>query len=149
MEEQKEPMEFKYSLRRYRLKPNHYKITCSTHAHAPVGFVWFELNNKKICLHNIFVEKQYRRFQIGDKKYHIGSTLLSIMENFAKSHNIHLIEGKFYPSIEGARDFYEKNGYVVPNATRTWANYDETWTLYKDLHQTISPKTTFTNEMSK
>jgi len=71
------------------------------------------------------------------------------MENFAKSHNIHLIEGKFYPSIEGARDFYEKNGYVVPNATRTWANYDETWTLYKDLHQTISPKTTFTNEMSK
>ena len=148
MEVAKEKQEkFVYTLRQIRPKPNHYKANCFNSNKDIVGCIWFELQKNKVWLHKIAVKANYRRYESNGIKHHIGSHLLAIMENFAKENNIYLVEGKFYPSAEGVRNFYEKNGYHVPNKTQDWATYDETWTLYKTLDR--ATKTSLTQEKTK
>ena len=100
------------------------------------GYISFEQQYKKMKLRKIFVKPTYR-------KMYIGQTLLSIMEDYAKSQGIYRIEGKFFPSVKGARTFYNKCGYFVPNEKQDWETYDDTWTLSKDLDRNLRPKINF------
>ena len=151
MEEKKQNQEkFVYTLRQIRSKPNHYKAKCFNADKNCVGWIWFERKNRSVWLHDIVVKKHYRRYEVDGVKYHIGSHLLSIMENFAKENNIKLIEGKFYPDDEKAgRKFYKYNGYYVPNEKKDWTTHDETWTLYKTLELDGATKTSLTQERTK
>ena len=145
--------EFTYKQAPYPNHPNNYRITCFDVNKAYAGHIWFEVRPRKLVLHYVGVKKQYRR-------KHIGSTLLHKMEDFAKKNHIYHIEGKFDPDNEKpeekldlelnpTRRFYEYNGYTVPNAEHSWVNYDETWTLYKDLHPTVLYQTNHMEGKSK
>ena len=100
-----------------------------------LGYIKFNINSNKVWIARISVRQSHRRLGI-------GSQLLAKMEEFAKSAGAKLVEGKFYPlgvSESNLRAFYEKNGYFVPNKTHSWEDYDETWTLHKDISKSSSP----------
>lgn len=122
---------------------NDYSIKCflsmpEQNKRKLLGYINFKIkSNNKAWILRISVDEDRRRLGI-------GSSLLSEMENFLNQENdkrrenreplIKIIEGEFYPlgiSEKNLRDFYEANGYYVPNKTRTWDNYDKTWTLSK------------------
>ena len=119
---------------------NEYSIRCflsipEQEKKALLGYINFSIKRNKAWIHRVSVKENHRRLGI-------GSSLLSEMENFLKSknasgeENVNIIEGKFYPlgvSEQSLRNFYEKNGYNVPNKSHTWDDYDETWTLSKIL----------------
>ena len=105
-----------------------YKIVCLSPELTEMGCVMFKLNTKSCWLYKIKTEEAFQR-------QGIGSQLLTIMGKIALENNINFIEGKFYPENAYARSFYEKNGYYVPNKTRDWNEYDDSWTLCKLLNK--------------
>lgn len=111
-----------------------------------LGYVRFNIKSNKAWINKISVRASHRRLGI-------GSQLLERMEIFVKSEGVKIVEGKFYPlgvSENNLRSFYEKNGYFVPNKTRSWEGYDETWTLHKDISKsTVSNKVTDTSKSMK
>lgn len=96
-----------------------------------VGYIYFKLLSKHVWINKIYVDEKYRQYGIGTK-------LLKKMENFAKQNGANRVEGKFMPECSGVREFYEKNGYYVPNKTRSWDTYDETWTISKNISGAVS-----------
>lgn len=103
-----------------------YTIKCLTKDDDEMGFVTFTIYNNILWIYKL---------QTNPKFYHKGvaSAIIDITEFLAIKHNAKRIEGKFFPTNEFARPFYEKNGYFVPNKVKSWDNYDPCWIMYKTL----------------
>lgn len=103
-----------------------FQINCISPDNEIMGFITFKKN-----INNLWILK----LETNEKFFHQGvaSALIDITEYIATINYLTRIEGKFMPDNEFARPFYEKNGYFVPNKTKSWDDYDETWTLYKNL----------------
>ena len=104
-----------------------YEMKCFSNENIEMGFITFKIYKNvlwifKLATHQAFAHQG------------VGSALIDITEYFAITKNANRIEGKFVPDNEFARPFYEKNGYYVPNKTKSWDDYDENWILYKDLN---------------
>lgn len=106
-----------------------------------MGHVSFQLKkDKTIWIYKIVTNKMF---------YHQGvaTALIYAMEYFAYNFNVKTIEGKFYPTNEFAKPFYEKLGYEIYKE-----DYDTC--LYKDLDynfivNNIKPNIRFEDEEKK
>ena len=105
---------------------NLYKIICLSKENEEMGFVSFSIKENLVWILKLETNPKFARLGV-------ASAIVDIMEYFAVNNGITRIEGKFYPDNQFARPFYEKNGFFVPNATKSWDDYDETWTLFKNL----------------
>ena len=120
-----------------------YDIRCYDESENEMGFVTFKLNKNegKIWLYKI---------ETHDDFLHRGvaTALINTMEYVAMKNSINCIEGKYYPENDFAKPFYEKYGYYLPNQTKSWDNYDDTWTMskyldFKKIRENIEPNISF------
>jgi len=103
-----------------------YNIDCVNSANERLGSISFCINEDKTWIYKIETNEDYLH-------QGAGTALLSIMEYISMLNRVTIIEGKYHPENKFARPFYEKYDYVIPNKTKDWACYDDTWTLYKFL----------------
>ena len=103
-----------------------YVVKCVDKDNEELGFINFEIKNNKVWIYKIETNPNF--FHQG-----IGTALLNTMEYIAMLNNISRVEGKYYPTNEYTKPFYEKYGYYIPNQKKSWDDYDETWTMSKDL----------------
>lgn len=102
-----------------------YNVVCVL-SNEEAGFINFEIKDNKTWIYKIETKENH---------YHkgVGTALLNAMEYISMLNNTKRVEGKYYPDNKYTKPFYEKYGYFIPNQTKSWDDYDETWTLYKDL----------------
>lgn len=74
-----------------------------------IGYVTYKLKSsgrRTAWLQKIEVHKQYQSQKFGD-------LLIRLMENDLAQNGCNEIEGKFWPTNDHARPFYEKHGYEI------------------------------------
>lgn len=104
---------------------NFYSVSCIKNKEK-IGFINFEIKNNKTWIYKIETNKNYLH-------QGVGTALIDMMEYISMLNKIERVEGKYYPENEYAKTFYEKYGYYIPNQKRSWDEYDETWTMFKNL----------------
>ena len=109
-----------------RKDSRNYNIDCVNSANERLGSISFCINEDKTWIYKIKINEEYLH-------QGVGTALLSIMEYISMLKRVTIVEAKYFPENKFARPFYEKNGYFVPNKTKDWACYDDTWTMYKLL----------------
>ena len=105
-----------------------YAINCIDDNDEVMGSIYFDVRNDK--------RKTWLRKIETDEKYAhkgIGAALLQVMEIISVKNRVTVIEGKYEPDNSYAEILYEKQGYHVPNKSRSWDDYDDTYTLTKIL----------------
>ena len=97
-------------------------VVAKSNGNQEMGTLSFLLENKKIWF---FYVETYEPFQ------HMGvaTAMVEHMEAFAQKNHIKHIEGRFFPSNEFAKPFYNKLGYDIFQD-----GYE--WFVTKDLNQT-------------
>jgi len=121
-----------------------FEIKCLSNDNKEMGFVTFEIFNDYVWIYKIETKKAFQH-------QGVASAVIDVMEYFAMMNYKNRIEAKFYPSNQYARAFYEKHDYFVPNKTKTWEDYDETWRMHKDLDfqkikSQVAPNLIFSDE---
>ena len=71
-----------------------------------MGEISFKIKSGKTWIYNIATEEAYQHNGI-------GQALIYVCEYMSATRNVKLIEGKYYPSNEFAKPFYDKNGYEI------------------------------------
>ena len=74
-----------------------------------IGFINFKIYNQfilKAWLNNIQIKNEYQSLGF-------GNILLRLFENFCIKYRCYLIEGKYFPTNNKAKNFYIKNGYEI------------------------------------
>ena len=104
-----------------------YTIKCLNKDDVEMGFVTFKIYNDILWIYKLETNSKFYR-------QGVASAIVDITEFFAIKHGANRVEGKFFPTNEYARPFYEKNGYFVPNKVKSWDNYDPCWIMYKVLN---------------
>ena len=88
---------------------NYYELISYDVSGAQMGKLTFKIsnsNNRQIWLNNIEVYNEYMHKGV-------GSALMSAFEYIAYRHRIEYIEGKYYPTNEHAKPFYDSLGYTI------------------------------------
>ena len=127
------PQEFNMQIIKHK---DYFEINCLAESKEQMGFITFGIkqNNKYAWLYKIETNKKF--FNQG-----VASAVLDVAEYIIIKNGIKRIEGVFFPSNDAARPFYEKNGFFVPNKTKSWDSYDPFWIISKDLNaQAIQQK---------
>lgn len=101
-------------------------ITCFSKNKEEMGIVSFKINENFLWVYKLKTNQNFYR-------QGVASAILDIVEYIAIKNGVNIIEGKFFPDNNYALPFYEKNGFHVPNQTKTWDDYDPYWRLYKIL----------------
>ena len=125
---------------------NFFRMTALSDDNKVMGELNFNLFPRYAWIYIVETQEEFQHSGV-------ASAMLEILEYFSVQSGACEVKGKFYPTNDYARPFYEKNGYYVPNKTLDWATYDETWTLSKRLNfdkviNEIEPKLTI-SEISK
>ena len=108
-------------------KDKDFYFVCCVENNKKIGFISFQIKDGKTWIYKIETNKEH--FHQG-----IGTALLFAMEYISMLNNVKVVEAKYYPENEFAKPFYEKYGYHIPNQTKNWEEYDETWKMFKVLN---------------
>lgn len=103
-----------------------YIIQCLTENDIEMGCVSFRFFDDILWIYKLETNPKFYR-------QGVASAVMDIVELMAIKRGINKIEGRFFPSNDAARPFYEKNGYSVPNKTKSWDDYDPHWVIHKTL----------------
>ena len=106
-------------------EPDYYSVTCLKNG-KEIGFINFSIKKQRTWIHKIKTDNDYLH-------QGVGTALLYMMEYISMQNRVRTVEGKYLPENKFAKLFYEKYDYRIPNQTKGWDNYDETWTLSKYL----------------
>lgn len=102
-----------------------YKLTHQINGEI-VGFLSFGIKDKYAWLYKIETDEAYQH-------QGIGTALIYTMEYLLMLEGVKRVEAKYYPDNKFAKPFYLKNDYFIPNQTGRWEDYDEDWTMSKNL----------------
>lgn len=105
---------------------NFYNFSCVNEKDKEMGYATCSLKEDSLWLNKIETFEEFAH-------QGVASAIIDIVEYIAMTKKRQNVEGKYYPLNEFAEPFYEKHGYFIPNKTKDWDTYDETWRMYKVL----------------
>ena len=103
-----------------------YELKCKTKDNHIMGYLTFKIYDDCLWINKIETKEKYQHKGV-------ANALIELVEYFAMTQRKTKIQAKYYPTNSYAKPFYQKHEYFIPNQSGTWEDYDETWTMYKDL----------------
>lgn len=103
-----------------------YKVECLS-GDEEMGFITFKVLSDHAWIYKLETKEKFAHQGVASAVVDIAEYIIAV-ENSKNQ-----VEAKYMPDNEFALPFYQKNGYYVPNQTKSWDDYDETWRMFKML----------------
>lgn len=91
---------------KFEVYENFYTINALSHDSKIMGRINFKVDFNKAWIYSIKTFDEYQ-------SRGVGQALLDACEYISCKNGVKCIQGKYYPSNEYAKPFYEKNGYKI------------------------------------